>query len=146
MIQNEKGFTLLETLLVLTCFLIISSVTLVSLKPHYRLLNNQLFFSQLKSDLYYAQQYAISHQTEVTVIFVPNQHYYYMRDRMKTPYVVKRTYSEDITVMEASMPLTFQFLGDGNVTRFGSFLVRIGSKTYRVTLLIGRGRFYVAEE
>ena len=146
MIQDEKGFTLLETLLVLTCFLIIASVTLVSLKPHYRLLNDQLFFSQLKSDLYYAQQYAISHQTEVTVIFVPNQHYYYMRDRMKTPYVIKRTYSEDISVMEGTMPHAFQFLGDGNITRFGSFLVRIGSKTFRVTFLLGRGRFYVAEE
>lgn len=146
MSQNERGYTLIEMLLVFTGFLIISSVSLMLLKPHYSLLDKQLFFTQLRADLYYAQHYAIAHQREVTVTIISEQHFYYIRDRVTGPIIVKRTYSKDIKVMEGSMPLYFQFLADGNVSRFGSFLVRIGSKTYRVTLLIGRGRFYVSEE
>ena len=146
MCSNEKGFTLIEMLLVFTGFLIISSVTLMLVKPHYSLLDKQLFFTQLRADLYLAQQFAISHQRGITVFIIPEQHYYYIRDRVTDPIIVERTYSEDIRVMEGSMPLYFQFLPDGNVSRFGSFLVRMGSKTYRVTLLIGKGRFYVSEE
>ena len=146
MCRNEKGHTLIEMLLVLTGFLIISSVTILLVKPHYSLLDKQLFFTQLKSDLYFAQQYAISHQREVTVTIISEQHFYYIRDRVTDPILVKRSYSSDIKVMEGSMPLYFLFLPDGNVSRFGSFLVRMGSKTHRVTLLIGKGRFYVSEE
>jgi competence protein ComGD len=146
MIRNKNGFTLIEMLVVLSGFLILSSITLILLKPNYSILDKQLFFTQLKSDLYFAQQYAISHQREVTVSIIPEQHFYYIRERGTTPIIVERDYSKKISVMEASIPLNFQFLPDGNVSRFGSFLVRMGNKTYRFTLLIGKGRFYVAEE
>jgi competence protein ComGD len=146
MLRNKNGFTLIEMLVVLSGFLILSSVTLILLKPHFNILDKQQFFTQLKSDLFFAQQYAISHQREVTVTIISEQHFYYIRDRVTGPIIVNRDYSEKIKVMEASIPLNFQFLPDGNVSRFGSFLVRMEDKTYRVTLLIGKGRFYVTEE
>lgn len=143
---NEKGFTFTEMLLVFSCFLIISSVTLILVKPQNSIIETRLFFTQLKSDLYFAQQYAISHQREVTVNIVSQQNYYYIRDRITGPILVQRTYSEQIKVMEASIPLYFQFLPDGNISRFGSFLVKIDKVIYRFTFLIGKGRFYVTKE
>lgn len=147
MTQNrEKGFTLLEILLVLSIFLAVSSVSFVLLKPHYHALERELFFSRLKSDLLLGQQYAISHQREITVHIIPEKNYYYIHDRFGGAILVERKYSEAIQVEEGSMKLFFYFLADGNINRFGSFTVRMDGKTYRMTFLIGRGRFYVMKE
>lgn len=144
--MNEKGFTLIEMLLIFTVFLIISSISLILLKPQNTFLEKQLFFSQLKSDLYYAQQYAISHQKEVTINIIPEKRYYYVRDRLMGTNIIERTYSQGIIVREGSLPLYIQFTQEGNIIRFGTIFVNIGQDAYRITLLIGKGRFYVSKE
>lgn len=145
--KNQKnGFTLIETLIVLSAFLVMSIASSMLLKPTQTLLESNLFFSQLKSDLFYAQQYAISHQEEVTIHIMPETNYYYIRTRFNGPMLVERNYAPNVRVREGTLKLYFQFLPDGNTNRFGSFYIEIGNKLYRMTVLIGRGRFYVVEE
>lgn len=142
----EKGFTLIESLLVLSIFLVISSVTAFSIKPQYELKESELFLTRLQADLLYGQQYAISHQQEVTVMFSEQQHYYYLRTSFNLPPFLRRNYSENITVSPGSLPLTFKFSPDGTVSKFGSLFIQCGSKHYRLTFLIGEGRFYVVKK
>jgi competence protein ComGD len=143
--NDQNGFTLIESMLVLSIFMIISSITVFSLKPQHSVLEDEAFLTQLKADLYYSQQYAISHQHEVTVVFLPAQYRYYMLLRPDLPPIVMRNYSTNIYLVEGSIPLFFRFLNDGNVNQFGSFLIQTKNKTYQMTLLIGKGRFYVKE-
>ncbi|MGJ7921351.1 competence type IV pilus minor pilin ComGD [Neobacillus sp. LXY-4] len=143
---NEKGFTLTETLLVFSIFLVISFASLFLLKPQYYYLEKSVFFSQLKSDLFLAQQYAISHQTTITVNIMSERNYYYFRENINGPILLEREYSNEIKITEGTLPLYFQFLADGNISRFGSFFIRIGAETYRMTFQIGKGRFYVTKE
>lgn len=77
---------------------------------------------------------------------MPELNYYYIRTRFNGQMLVERTYSSEVKVREGSLKFYFQFMADGNTNTFGSFYVDIGNKRYRLTLLIGRGRFYVAEE
>jgi competence protein ComGD len=143
---NQKGFTLIESLLVLSIFMIISSVTVFSLKPQHSVIEDEVFLTQLKADLYYAQQYAISHQHEVSVVFMPNEYKYYMSLRPELPRIIERKYSTSFFLREGTIPLYFKFLNDGNVNKFGSFYIQTKNKSYRLTFLIGKGRFYVAEQ
>jgi len=143
---KSNGFTLIETLIVLSAFLIMSFSSVLLLKPTHHFLQSQVFFSQLKSDLYFAQQYAIAHQEEVSVHIMPESNYYYVRTRFNGPIIIERTYSPEIKVREGSLKLFFQFMADGNTNKFGTFFIEVGNKRYRMTLLIGRGRFYVVEE
>jgi competence protein ComGD len=143
---TERGFTLIESLLVLSIFLIISSVTVFTIKPQYEWKESEMFLTQLKADLLYGQQYAISHQQEVTVIFSEQQHSYYLRTSSSLPPFVVRNYSENITVSPGSLPLSFKFSPSGTINKFGSFFIQCGSKHYRFTFLIGKGRFYAIEE
>ncbi|WP_312471749.1 competence type IV pilus minor pilin ComGD [Neobacillus sp.] len=146
MIINQKGFTLIESLVVLSIFMIISSVTVFSLKPHHSMIEDESFLTQLKADLYYAQNYAISHQHEVSVVFVPSQYRYYMILDTELPPIVERNYSTNIYLTEGSIPLYFKFLIDGNINKFGSFFIQTKKRNYKITFLIGKGRFYVAEQ
>lgn len=144
--MNENGFTLIELLLVFTVFLIISSSSLILLKPYNSSLEREEFFSQFKSDIFYAQQYAICHQREVTINIIPEKRFYYIRDRLMGVNIIERTYSEGINVREGSLPLYIQFTQEGNIVRFGTIFVNIGEDPYRITFLIGKGRFYVTRE
>ena len=144
--NNQKGFTLIESLLVLTIFMIISSITAFSLKPQYFMIDDNVFLTQLQTDLLYAQQYAISHQSEVTIMFTEDQYKYSIYNHFNLPPLVERNYSTKINVYGGTLPLIFKFLSNGNVSKFGTFFIKTSDKTYRVTILIGKGRFYVLEE
>jgi competence protein ComGD len=143
---NEHGFTLIESLLVLSIFLIISSITAFSVKPQYESAICDEFLTQLQTDLFIAQQYAISHQKDITMNIISDQHYYYIRDRYDLPLVIERYYSKKVIVSPGSMPLYFKFLPGGNPNKFGSFLIQCEKKNYRLTFLLGMGRFYVIEQ
>jgi competence protein ComGD len=144
--MDEKGFTLTEMLVVLSIFLVISSISPVLLKSHYNHLDKNLFFSQFRSDFFYAQQYAISHQSIIIVNIVSDQSYYYFRERINGPIILERKYPEEVKVTPGSMPLYFHILPNGNISSFGSFYAKVNKERYRFTFLIGKGRFYVAKD
>jgi competence protein ComGD len=144
--NSQKGFSLVESLLVLSIFMIISSITAFSLQPHHSVIEDEAFLSQLQADLLYGQQFAISHQHEVSVVFIPGQYKYEMFIRTELPPIVERHYSTSFYLTEGSIPLYFKFLTDGNVNKFGSFYIQTKDKSYRLTLLIGKGRFYVTDQ
>jgi competence protein ComGD len=142
----ERGFTLIESLLVLSIFMIISTVTVFSLKPQHSAIEKESFFTQFKADLFYAQQYALSHQHEVSVVILPSEYRYYMLLSAEQKPIIERNYSHSFYFMEGSMPLYFKFQQDGNISKFGSFFIYYNDKAYRLTFLIGKGRFYVTEQ
>lgn len=146
MIRNNQGFTLIESLFVLSIFLIIASITAVLVKPHFFYFEKQLFFSHLKSDLLYAQQYALTHQTDVVVQFLPDQHKYTAQVKLGSETIISREYSPQFEIRKGTMPLYFQYGPSGNTNKFGSFYIMAGEERYLITFLIGRGRFYVAKE
>lgn len=147
LMKNSQGFTLVEMLVVLSAFFMLSLTAAFLFTPQSYLLEKNLFFSQLKSDLLYAQQYAISHQQKVTVHIMPENNYYYIRGTDYTEaYLIKRNYSKKIKVSKGSMKLFFNYMPDGNIDSFGSLFIGIGKRTYKMMFLIGKGRFYVTEE
>lgn len=146
MIHNQRGFTLVESLVVLSIFMILSLATAISLKPQQMVIEDATFLTQLKADLYFAQNYAISHQHEVSIVFIPSEYKYYMFLRNGLPPILERTYSTNIYLTEGTMQLYFKFLADGNINKFGSFVIHTPKNDYLMTVLIGKGRFYVTEK
>ncbi|KIY21149.1 MULTISPECIES: competence type IV pilus minor pilin ComGD [Mesobacillus] len=146
-LKNTGGFTMVEMIIVLSAFLMLSVTSVFLFAPQNDVLAKELFFNQLESDLLYSQQYAISHQEQVTVRFLPEYHAYYIRGTdYRAPYLIERYYSADVLVEQGTMKFLFHYMPDGNIDSFGSFYVTAGSKRFRMMILIGKGRFYVVEE
>jgi competence protein ComGD len=146
MTRNQKGFTLVESLLVLSIFMIISFITAFSLQPQQSVLEDEAFITQLRADLLYGQQFAIAHQEEVTIIILPSKHKYNLSIQGRFPPIIERSFSTNISLSEGSIPLSFSFLPNGNINKFGSFFIKTKENEYRMTFLIGKGRFYVTEQ
>ncbi|MDP4085245.1 MAG: competence type IV pilus minor pilin ComGD [Bacillota bacterium] len=144
--NDEAGFTLIEALIVLSILFITSFIAVFTVKPQFDMTVTEEFISDLEADLFYAQAYAISHQREVTINILNTQFYYYIRDRSDLPLIVERNYSKNIQIQAGSLPLYFKFLPDGNVNKFGSLYISCHSKVYRLTVLLGKGRFYIVKQ
>ncbi|MHC0035931.1 competence type IV pilus minor pilin ComGD [Pseudoneobacillus sp. C159] len=143
--MNNQGYSLIESLLVLSIVFVLASVTVILLNPNKTLLDHHLFLTQFQSDFYLAQLTAISHQQEVTVVFENPTKRYYFRRRYEDTTFIERKYPKDVSVMMGSMPLTFKILPDGNVNKFGTLFIKINRKDYWITFLLGKGRFYIVE-
>ena len=146
MTLNSKGFTLIETLIVFSVFCLMSSASFLLVGPAREVLAKQMFFSQLQSDLLFAQQYALSRQEHVNVIFAAEMNAYFIRTRSSRSMLIERRYSDDIGISEGSMKLSFEYGADGNINKFGSLFVRAAGERYKLTFHIGRGRLTVARE
>lgn len=133
---------MLESLFVLSIFLLIVSVSFLPLRPGSIQLEKQLFFTQLKADLLYAQQYALTNQKLVSVNFVIPEKFYYIR-KQNGELLIRREYSDVITVSEGSQKLFFRYHSNGNISSFGSIYFYIDGERYQMTFQLGRGRFYV---
>ncbi|PLR72605.1 competence type IV pilus minor pilin ComGD [Bacillus sp. UMB0728] len=145
MAKGEGGFTLVETLLVFSIFLLVSSLAAVYIVPQASRLESRLFLSQLQSDLFFAQQYAISRQETISFYIFQDENRY-IATPPNSAAIIDRSYEEDIAIYEDTMKLSFRFLPSGNVSSFGSLYAEAGGETYRITFLIGKGRFYIVKE
>jgi competence protein ComGD len=144
--KTEHGFTLIESLFVLAIFLIIASVSAICFKPQVELMESKAFLDQFQADLFYGQQFAISHQRPVSVIILPDQHSYYFRYSSTSPPFLSRYYPNTINLAPGTLSLFFDFTPSGSVSKSGTIQLQCGSKHYQLTVLIGKGRFYVVEE
>ncbi len=143
---NSKGFTLIETLIVFSVFCLLSFASVLLIGPSKDNLTREMFLSQLQSDLLFAQQYAISHQEKVNVVFTGTNNSYYIRTDPFNPKLLERQYADDIQIREDTMGLRFNYMVDGNINKFGSWHLQVGDEFYRLTFQIGKGRFYIVRE
>ena len=111
--KHQFGFTLIEMLFVLSIFLIIISISAALIRPQYLMVEKERFYSQLKSDLLYAQQYAISRQQPVVVYLRPQENKYLISENLGGNLIVEREFSKAIEFGQGTLKPIFQFGNNG---------------------------------
>ncbi|MFS0861538.1 competence type IV pilus minor pilin ComGD [Fredinandcohnia sp. 179-A 10B2 NHS] len=142
---NNKGFTLIETLLVLFIFAVITSISLLHVKPLQESKRIEQFLEQLQNDIFYAQQYAISHSDTSRIIFSVSEPYYLLSSGSKNINILTRRYDQSIQFSQSTLGTILQFNSQGNIQKAGSIKVKYQDETYTITFLLGKGRFYVSK-
>ncbi|MDQ0269425.1 competence protein ComGD [Cytobacillus purgationiresistens] len=125
-------------------FLLIVSLSVLMIQPKMQSLDENMFFTKFKADILFAQQYALANQTYVNVFIPQGSHRYMLADGYTM--ILDHEFSERYSIIERTMPRTFQFHPNGNINMFGYFYVQTDNSKYKVMFQIGRGRFYVTEE
>lgn len=147
---NQKGFTLMELLLVLSTFLVIASISVILLfRPQYYVVEKERFLSQFKADFFYSQQYAIANQKSLTFYISPKDNRYFVKELPSNITLIDRTIPKSITVEQGTMGtmiINFGFDPSGEINRFGTIYFIVGKQRYKITFQIGAGRFYVVKE
>ena len=147
--KNQKGFTLIEILFVFSVFLVIASVSTIIIRPQYLMSEKEHFLSNLRADLLYSQQYAISQQKHLVVFILPNENRYFVKEKLSGKFIVERPIPKGIKVERGTLgalSIDFEYEPDGGVNHFGTIYFTAGEERYKITLQIGVGRLYVVKE
>lgn len=142
--MNNRGYTLIEMTLVLMIIAVVSSLTFGNMKSTFDATKRNEFIYQLQQDLFYTQQLALSHHLSASVVIRNSSKEYIIRQGG----VVKltRRFDDNVTFIPVSLSLNdITFLHDGNARKAGTMIIEIGDHSYRLVLLLGRGRFYLEQ-
>jgi competence protein ComGD len=140
---NHKGFTLLESVVVVSIVTIMMFVSFTSIIPLYQANQIHHFFQTLSQDLHYAQQVAITNQ-EVTKVYLNNsERTYYVSVNNSSLY--SRSYPSVISIEKGTATNPVMYLSTGSINQSGTLYVSAYNKRYKVVFLLGKGRYYVEE-
>jgi len=140
---RNHGFTLIEMLLVLAAITVLMAVSLPFFDRAAEQKTEWYILTQLRDDLLYAQQYAMTHQTRVTVTFAENRPEYWIAEMQGGKTILKRSISGTWKFQLTTLTMPLIFLENGNVNKAGSLLLKGKNTTYKIVFLLGKGRFYV---
>lgn len=143
-LRGQDGFTFLESLLVLSIVTVIISISIVKLSPVKERQIMTHFIQQLRDDLLYAQQYAMSSNQSVRVIFFPSDYYYRIVGTKTPTELVNRKYDPAIEIRSWTIGNTITFTRTGTISSSGTYAISYkGRERYSLVFQIGFGRFYV---
>lgn len=141
--NRETGFTLIETLVVLFIVVSVTGIVLVSFRTLQASKQVDYFLEQFQKDLYFAQEYALTHHKEVRLLLnLPQHRYTVVADKEGS--LLSRVYDTQIGI-SSNFGKAVEFNPDGNIARFGTLTFQTPQGTYKMVFHIGKGRFYVEQ-
>ncbi|RID89410.1 prepilin-type N-terminal cleavage/methylation domain-containing protein [Peribacillus asahii] len=136
--NNSGGYTLTEILMVLSIFLLIVSLSINLYPPYIERMEIKQFVKQFGDDLFYAQQYAISHEQQTTVYMYSDN---YKVSSSSGDYTLQRTLPAHVTFKNRTLGERIAFNSVGTAITSGIMHVQSKHETYKLTVYIGKGRF-----
>ncbi|MFC5559264.1 competence type IV pilus minor pilin ComGD [Ureibacillus thermophilus] len=141
--KDEKGFTLLEMLLVLMIVLLIGGITSsFSIKVTEKMIVDQ-FFHQLKLDIQMAQMWAIEHEKSCYVSFSSAKKYKIFHQMNEV--LLEREIPELITFSNLSTLSTLSINSKGIVRNFGTLTFHTPDGVKLLIINIDKGRIRYVE-
>lgn len=139
--KNESGYTLLETIMVMSIMSVLMVITMLFIQPFQSQKKADLFFEALERDVLYAQQYAISNKIGVMILFDTAKNQYIGVEGgipAKRLFTVK--YDSGIQMSPLTMDARVQFNSEGGILSSGSMSVTFHNKKYKMIFYMGMGR------
>ncbi|MCY9164055.1 competence type IV pilus minor pilin ComGD [Bacillus atrophaeus] len=139
-IGGEKGFTLLESLLVLCLTSVMLICVFTVIPPVYKNTSARQTVARLESDILLAQQTAISNHERVRIVFLSKEHKYQI---IMGASIVERTYEDWIFIECATLADRLDFNEKGNPNLGGKIRLKTDRLTYEMTVYLGSGKINV---
>ena len=134
-----------ETLIVLVVFILISTLGLNLYPSFSKGMQNRMFLNQLNEDIFYGQQYAISHESLI-YFYVDNEKERYTIYSYKEEAIVERKIPPGIQFLKGTLGASFYFNQYGNASKAGTMTIDTSKGRYKLVVNIGKGRFRIEEQ
>ena len=143
-LKGSKGFTLIETLIVLSVATLMLSFSIITINTFTVYMEKKMFIDQIQTDLYYAHAVAVGRKETLTVRFSPSGQRYEVVLRSKGKTIIEKRLPSSIYIESSNLP-SFTITPDGTVSNFGKVTFRQNDRVFELNFSIGRGRFYIQE-
>lgn len=132
-LNEEKGFTLLESLLVLSLASILLIAVFTTLPPVYANTSVRQAAWHLKNDIMLAQQTSISTHQRTNILFHRNEYQVVMGDK-----VIERPYTTGLSIEPLTLKNRLEFNEKGHPNAGGKIRIK-GHAVYDITIFLGSG-------
>ncbi|MGM0874244.1 MAG: competence type IV pilus minor pilin ComGD [Bacillota bacterium] len=140
---HKNGFTLLESMIVLSIVSIMSLVLITNIVPIYHKKVIETFLNQFEKDVLHAQQYAIVNEKLVYVLFLADQNQYMIEANEPEGPLLIRNYHSQVNLEEATLTNRVTFNSNGSIQKSGTMFISYKNSTYKVVFYLGKGRFNI---
>ncbi|WP_272947699.1 competence type IV pilus minor pilin ComGD [Planococcus donghaensis] len=141
---NEKGFTLLEMLLVLVVLVTISAISISGSRSFTVQKEEQRFFEVLQQDIYFAQSQSYSLKKAAKVVFRESKGTYEVFTDLQSV-AVSRKLPQSIQLKKTSNLTGIYFNENGTVVQSGTLRFSTSSGEKTLVVHLGGGRVVFSE-
>ncbi|GGM31641.1 competence protein ComG [Paraliobacillus quinghaiensis] len=143
--NNQKGFTLIEILIVLSTLSILLVIGASLQTNTYDTYQLNRWYQLFESDVLYMQQQTLLKRNNLYLIIKPDTKSYEIRQGGRGKVLVERQipHNWEVKLYTLSMPLSFSI--QGTIKEPGMFLIIIDDKEFAIYFPFGKGRSYIVE-
>ncbi|WP_269915886.1 competence type IV pilus minor pilin ComGD [Psychrobacillus psychrodurans] len=134
---NQKGFTMIEMLLVLSIVIVVSSSVLLLTSTKMKEMEEERFYRQLHLDIQRLQAISITDYRYTHLTFPANRTKY--QGKIADKLLFEKELPKHMRLSVDSTLKGIAFHPGGNVNDFGNFLFETDKGEKRITIYIGRG-------
>nr|WP_272106506.1 MULTISPECIES: competence type IV pilus minor pilin ComGD [unclassified Staphylococcus] len=133
-----NGFTMIESLLTLLILVILLNISLTNSKGNkFSIINDELCLNQLITQLDYFKSKAIGDKQSITLILTKNSSNISVVEEKGSHYKFK---IKNGKIKSISKIKKITFNKEGEINNFGSFVIEINRRFYKVIFHIEKGR------
>ncbi|MFP3418374.1 MULTISPECIES: competence type IV pilus minor pilin ComGD [Bacillus] len=145
LLLHEKGFTLIEQLMILLVLSILLSVIGGKVPSILESAEAKKQVNIMKQDLQLAAYTAFIKKTRVNVDIHPHHVSYQIIDQNGDEVIASHQHKKGI-IKHSTFPQGIHFNVNGHPSSGGSLIVQFGSQTYKLTIYLGSGRIHVQKQ
>ncbi|MEN2765995.1 competence type IV pilus minor pilin ComGD [Ornithinibacillus xuwenensis] len=138
---NQKGFTLIESLVVLTIWLMILSLSVPLINSLYHKKTEEFFFNTLQYDILYVQSQAIGSNDYVRIILEKQSYILVDSANQETIRKLPKGWSLDRRTLD-----TISFNSNGAIRKAGTIQIQTNRTKYKIVFPLGKGRGYIVKQ
>ncbi|MFD1705395.1 competence type IV pilus minor pilin ComGD [Siminovitchia sediminis] len=144
-VRSGTGFTLLETLIVLSIVSMVLLFGVITLHPVMGWVQKKMFISQLENDLYHAHAHAMNREDRVIIAFSLSEQQYTAKGESGGLLFARKLHPSVRLTGGTLYRLQLSITPDGTVNHFGNVQFTVHDQPLELAFHIGRGRFIVKE-
>ncbi|MGM7721142.1 competence type IV pilus minor pilin ComGD [uncultured Metabacillus sp.] len=141
--HNKNGFTLIESLLVLSIASIMSLTVIMNIVPMYHKKIIDTFLDQFEKDVLLTQQFALVNESTVYILFLVDQHQYKVVSVDTNKTLLTRKYHADIKIEGVTLKNRVTYNGNGSIQKSGTLHITYHETTYKAVFYLGKGRMNI---
>ncbi|GGF08087.1 hypothetical protein GCM10010954_03180 [Halobacillus andaensis] len=145
-LDHQKGYTLIEVILVLTAFTLLLLLFTPLQQRTVSKLETEHYLEQFEEDMLLAQQLTMADHPNYWIMVRPVQNDYYLYDYQNKETVYHRKFPHDWEVSLQSLTSPIRFNSSGTMQSPGTMTLKTGYTNYKITFPFGKSRVRIDEQ
>lgn len=144
--NKEAGFTFIEILLVLSAFLVISSIGFAVPVNLIQKQETTQFLNGFQQDILYLQEFNMYEEATAYLTIDPLNSSYSIRKSGSGKIILLRKVPKHVQVDLRTLKQPITYMKNGTIKNPGTMVIKTNTESYKIIFPFGKGRSYIEKQ